>query len=61
MNSKTTQKLIEQLEDIKIRLIALETSLLKHEKASKEDIKRAKEALKEYRKGKTIPLRKLYP
>jgi len=51
-----TQKLLDELEEIKTRLINLELLLIKSEKASKKDIKRVKMALKEYKEGKTIPL-----
>jgi hypothetical protein len=54
-----TQKLLNELEEIKTRLINLELLLIKSEKASKRDIKRVKMALKEYKEGKTIPLSKL--
>ena len=54
-----TQKLLNELEEIKTRLINLELLLIKSEKASKRDIKRVKIALKEYKEGKTIPLSKL--
>jgi hypothetical protein len=54
-----TQKLLNELEEIKTRLINLELLLIKYEKASKRDIKRVKIALKEYKEGKTIPLSKL--
>jgi hypothetical protein len=53
-----TQKLLNELEEIKTRLINLELLLIKSEKASKRDIKRVKIALKEYKEGKTIPLSK---
>jgi hypothetical protein len=55
-----TQKLLNELEEIKRRLINLESTLLKSEKSSKRDIKRVKLALKEYGEGKSIPLGKLY-
>jgi len=55
-----TQKLLNELEEIKARLINLELLLIKSEKASKRDIKRVKMALKEYKEGKTIPLTKFY-
>jgi len=54
-----TQKLLNELEEIKRRLINLESTLLKSEKGSKRDIKRVKLALKEYREGKSIALSKL--
>ena len=54
-----TQKLLNELEEIKTRLTTLELLLIKSEKASKIDIRRVKMALKEYKEGKTIPLSKL--
>lgn len=47
------QNLLAAIEDIKTRLIALETCILKTEKLSQEDKKALREALNDYRKGKT--------
>ena len=49
-----TQKLVSEVEDIKMRLIALETAILGTEKASDDDMSSLKEALEEYRKRKTV-------
>jgi hypothetical protein len=54
-----TQKSLNELGEIKTRLINLELLLIKSEKASKRDIRRVKMALNEYKEGKTIPLSKL--
>ena len=46
--------LLNEIEDIKTRNIAIEMRILKTEKASKEDRKAIREAMKDYKKGKTI-------
>ncbi|MBI2971618.1 MAG: hypothetical protein HYY37_04350 [Candidatus Aenigmarchaeota archaeon] len=51
-----SQSLLKEIEEIKTRLIAIETTILKTEKANKEDKKAIQEALKDYRKGKTTRL-----
>ena len=51
-----SQNLLREIEDIKTRLISIETRILKTEKASKEDKKAIREALKDYKKGKTTRL-----
>lgn len=48
-----SQSLLNEIEEIKTRLIAIETRILKTEKASKEDKKAVMESLKDYKKGKT--------
>ncbi len=45
--------LLKEIEEIKTRLILIETRILKTEKASKEDKKAVREALKDYKKGRT--------
>ena len=47
------QSLLNEIEDIKTRLIAIEMRIIKTEKASKDDKKAIREALKDYKKGKT--------
>ncbi len=49
--------IVDEIEEIKSRLISIETALIKSEKATKDDKKAVKEALEEYKKGKTIPFR----
>lgn len=49
------QNVVKEIEEIKSRLINIEVRFIESEKASKEDVKAVKEALEEYRKGKTIP------
>jgi mevalonate pyrophosphate decarboxylase len=51
---ETQTSLLREIEEIKARLIGIETTLIKNEKPSKSDTKAVKEALDEYRKGKTI-------
>lgn len=51
---KPQVNLLNEIEEIKARLISIETILIESEKPSKEDIKAVKEALAEYRKGKTV-------
>jgi len=46
--------LLNEIEDIKTRLIAIEMRILKTEKASKEDKKAIREALKDYKNRKTV-------
>jgi hypothetical protein len=48
------QKLLKEIEEIKARLIFIELRLIGSEKPSKEDIEAVKQALKEYKSGKTI-------
>lgn len=59
MEIKSSQKLLEELEEIKARIILMEISLLKLEKATREDMEAVRLALKEYKEGKTIPFSKL--
>jgi hypothetical protein len=54
------RRVLNELEKDKTRLINLNLTLLKSEKATKKEIKRVKMALKEYKEGKTIPLTKFY-
>ena len=49
---------LNELKEIKDKLVAIELGLLKSERATRKDIKRVKAALKEYKEGKTIPLSK---
>jgi hypothetical protein len=49
------QKILKELEEIKVRLIHLELTVVGTEKPGREDVKAVKEALKEYKNGKTIP------
>ena len=49
-----SKNLLKEIEEIKSRLIAIETRILKTEKASKEDKKAIREALRDYKKGKTV-------
>ncbi len=50
------RSLVDEIEEIKTRLVTVEMTLLESEEASKEDKEALKEALKEYRKGRTITL-----
>jgi hypothetical protein len=50
-----SHKLLKEIEEIKARLIFIELRLIKSEKPSSEDIAAVKQALKEYKSGKTIP------
>ena len=50
-----TQNIVNEIEEIKARLISIEMTFIESEEANKEDIQAVKEALKEYKKGKTIP------
>jgi len=52
-----TKSIINVIEEIKTKLTTIETIFIENEKASKEDIKAVKEALQEYKKGKTTPLK----
>jgi len=52
------RRLLNELKEIKAKLIAVELALLKSERATRKDIKRIKAALKEYKDGKTISLNK---
>lgn len=49
-----TQNVLSQIEEIKARLISIETIFIKSERATKEDRKAVKEAMEEYKKGKTV-------
>ena len=51
--SVQSHSLLNEIEDIKTRLIAIEMRIIKTEKASKEDKKAIREAMKDYKKGKT--------
>lgn len=51
--SVQSQNLLREIEDIKARLISIETRIIKTEKTSKEDKKAIRESLKDYKKGKT--------
>lgn len=50
-----SQKILKELEEIKVRLIHLELTVVGTEKPSKEDVKAVKEAIKEYQNKATIP------
>lgn len=50
-----TQKILNEIETVKIRLIKIETELIEMEKPSKEDAKALSEAMKEYKAGKAVP------
>lgn len=50
-----TQKILNEVEEIKVRVISLELSLMREEKPTKKDMKAVKSALKEYKEVKTIP------
>lgn len=52
--SLEAKSILNEIEDIKARLISIETRIIKSEKASKEDKKAVREALEEYKIGKTI-------
>lgn len=47
------QNVVKEIEEIKARLITIETIFIKSEKPEREDVKAVKEALEEYKKGKT--------
>jgi len=49
------QKIVKEIEEIKARLISIEMTFIGSEESSKEDKKAVMEALKEYKKGKTVP------
>ncbi len=49
------QNVVKEIEKIKSRLINIEIRFIENEKPEKEDVRAVKEALGEYRKGKTIP------
>lgn len=49
------QNIVREIEEIKVRLISVETLLLESEEATEEDKKAVKEAMKEYKLRKTIP------
>ena len=51
--SLENHNILKEIESIKARLIAIEMHIIKSEKASKEDKKAVREALREYKKGKT--------
>lgn len=48
------QNVVKEIEEIKSRLINIEIRFIESERPEKEDVKAVKEALEEYRKGKTI-------
>ena len=50
-----TQRLLKEIEEIKARLIFIELRLIESEEPNKEDIKAVRQALKEYKAGKTTP------
>lgn len=50
-----TKRILSEIEEIKSKVISLEISIIGLEKASKEDIKSTKLAIKEYRNKKAIP------
>jgi vancomycin permeability regulator SanA len=52
------RRTLNELKEIKAKLVAIELGLLKSERATRKDIKRVKAALKEYKEGKTILLNK---
>jgi len=49
------QSVVKEIEEIKSRLINIEIRFIESEKPKKGDVKAVKEALGEYRKGKTVP------
>lgn len=49
------QNVVREIEEIKSKLINIEVRFIESEKPEREDVKAVKEALEEYRKGKTIP------
>ena len=51
-----TEKLLKEIEEIKARLIFIELRFIESERARKDDVKAVKQALKEYKAGKTTPL-----
>lgn len=53
--SLQAQNVVKEIEEIKSRLINIEIRLIESENPEKEDVKAVKEALEEYRKGKTTP------
>ena len=52
-----TEKLLNELEEIKLRLISIEVKMIEKEKPRKGDLEAVKLALKEYKEGKTIPVK----
>ncbi len=52
-------KIVNEIEEIKARLISIETDLIESEPAEREDIEAVKEALDEYSKGKTTPFNRM--
>lgn len=49
-----SQNIVNQIEEIKARLISIEMFFIGSEKATKKDVKAVKEALAEHKKGRTI-------
>gem|GEM_PF-2452820 len=49
------QNIVREIEEIKVRLISVETLLIESKKATEEDKMAVKEAIKEYKTRKTIP------
>jgi len=52
MQQIETQKLLNEIETIKVRLIRIETTLIESEKPSNDDMEAVKIAMKEYKTGK---------
>ncbi len=50
------QNILNEIEEIKLRLISMEMVLIESENASKEDKHAVIEALKEYKRRKTVPV-----
>lgn len=48
------KQLLNEIENIKSRIISLEMSIIESEKADKDDIESVKNALKEHKNRKTI-------
>ncbi|HLD39034.1 MAG TPA: hypothetical protein VJB05_01835 [archaeon] len=51
---KQQMNLLDEIEDIKARLTAIETTLIETEEPEKGDMEAIKEALAEHKKSKTI-------
>lgn len=49
------RRILNEIEEIKYRLISLEISIIESEKASKKDIEDTRLAMKEYKNKKVIP------
>ena len=55
--SLQTQQLVDEIEDIKSRLISMESLLIGDEEPEKDDAKALKTALEEYKMGKAVQLK----